>query len=146
MASLIPRRLRQVCGRDTSGDTGSRRRWDQPIDPPHGGRSVETAATQIPQKKEDLEINHVVLTGLIAADPQRDKSRDGDPITVLLVSFPAADERDRQGSACCEVEVLNEIADPYRESLHAGSPILVSGEMTGAGGIWAKIIAAGEER
>lgn len=150
MASLIPRRLRQVCGRVDLGvpsGTGSRRHWDRPIDLLHGRRSTDATATQILQREGegDFEINHVVLSGLIAADPQRDKSRDGDPITVLLISFPAADERSRRGSACCEVEILDEIADRHRESLYAGAPILVSGEVTGAGGIWAKLIGVGEE-
>lgn len=150
MASLIPRRLRQVCGRvdpAVPSGTGSRRRWDPPVDLPHGRRSTDATATQILQGEEegDFGINHVVLSGLIAADPLRDKSRDGDPITVLLISFPAADERARRGSACCEVEILDEIADHYRESLHAGATIMVSGAVTGAGGIWAKLIGVGED-
>lgn len=144
MASLIPRRLRRVCGRDPSGGGGSRRHWDQKIDFLHDGSSSE-ASIKTPRERTDIEINHVVLTGLIAADPQRAKSRDGAPVTLLLVSVSQVDERNRRGSARCEIEVLDEIADPQRESLRAGSPILVSGEMTGAGEIWAKLICAGEE-
>jgi single-stranded DNA-binding protein len=90
------------------------------------------------------DINRVVLTGRIAADPQRDKSRDGEAITALLISFPAPDEGTHWGSACCEVEVLDEIADPHRKSLRGGASIMVAGELTGAGGIWARLIAVGE--
>jgi hypothetical protein len=94
------------------------------------------------QAEDSLVMNHVVLTGLIAADPQRDRSRDGEPVTVLLVAFVAPDEK-AGGTACCEVEVLDEIADCHRPKLRAGAAILISGGMTGAGGIWAKVIVVG---
>lgn len=96
------------------------------------------------QAEDDLgAMNHVVLTGLITADPQRDRSRDGEPITVLLVSFVAPDEKSG-GTACCEVEVPDELADPRRKHLRAGAAILISGKMTGAGGLWATMISVGE--
>ncbi|MEX2105559.1 MAG: hypothetical protein WD810_01540 [Solirubrobacterales bacterium] len=87
------------------------------------------------------EVNRTVLSGVIVADPQRDRSREGDPVTVLLLSFAAPDDRAHGGSACCEVEVPDELADPHRKGLRAGAPLLVSGQMTGAGGIWADYIA-----
>jgi len=102
--------------------------------------------TAIAQAEDDLGVmNHVVLTGLITADPQRDKSREGEPVTVLLVAFVAPDEKSG-GTACCEVEVLDELADCHRPKLRAGTPILISGEMTGAGGLWATMLAVGEAR
>jgi single-stranded DNA-binding protein len=91
----------------------------------------------------DPALNHVVLTGRIVADPQRDKSATGEPITILMVSFLAASDKAR-GSACCEVEVLDEVAEEHREHLRPGVPILISGELSRAGGIWAKLLTAGE--
>lgn len=150
--NLFPR-LRQSCQRDQ----------DVPAADPHAGTRIgqgpsatsavdalcgnpprRGAAAQPGHYEPEFEVNHAVFSGLIVADPQRDKSREGDPITVLLISFPAPDERVHWGSACCEVEVLDEIADEHRDKLRVGAPILVSGELTGAGGIWAKFISPGE--
>jgi hypothetical protein len=82
------------------------------------------------------EINRAVLSGLIAAAPARDTSRDGDPITVLLLSFAAPDDRARHGSNCCEVEIPDSIADRHRRWLRAGRRIWVAGQLTG-NGLWA---------
>jgi hypothetical protein len=77
---------------------------------------------------------------LIAAEPQRDRSREGDPITVLLVSFPAPDQGARQASACCEIEVPDELADPHRRRLKVGARVAVVGQLTAGGGLWASDI------
>lgn len=82
------------------------------------------------------EINRAVLSGLIAAAPARDTSCDGDPITVLLLSFDASNERARQGSTCCEIEVLDSIADRHRRWLRVGRRVWVAGQLTGTG-LWA---------
>jgi hypothetical protein len=87
------------------------------------------------------EINRAVLSGLIAAEPVRDTSRDGDPITVLLVSFGAPDERARDSSTCCEVEVTDSIADPHRRWLCVGRRVWVAGQLTGTG-LWATSLGA----
>jgi hypothetical protein len=76
----------------------------------------------------------------------RDKSRDGDPVTVLLVAFDAPDERFRRGSACCEVEVPDELADQQRGQLRAGKRLVVLGQLTGAGGLWATTIVTRRSR
>lgn len=145
MGGLIPR-LRQVCSRDafrtsSSGmelDGGRTRRWKAPPDLDQLLRSAKREVAA--QVDDDLgAMNHVVLTGRIAADPQRDKSRDGEPVTVLLVSFIAPD-----GTACCEVEVPDELAEPHRRNLLTGVAVFVSGAMTGAGGLWAWTFTAGE--
>lgn len=87
-------------------------------------------------------VNRAILSGTMIDEPQRGRSRDGDPITVLLVSFPAPDERACSGSALCEVEVVDEIADRHRRQLRPGATVLVVGELTGAGGLWATFLVA----
>jgi primosomal replication protein N len=83
-----------------------------------------------------VEVNRAVLSGLIASEPVRDTSRDGAPITVLLVSFTAPDERSRGASTCCEVEVTDSIADRHRRRLRVGRWVWVAGQLTGDG-LWA---------
>jgi hypothetical protein len=90
------------------------------------------------------KVNWVVLSGLIVETPQRDKSREGEPVTVLLVSLAAPDESVHRGWACCEVEIPDAVAEPHRNALRAGRPILIAGELTGAGDIWAQTIVTGE--
>ncbi len=82
------------------------------------------------------EINRAVLSGLIAAEPVCDTSRDGDPITVVLVSFGAPDERAGESSTCCEVEIPDSIAKRHRRLLRVGRRIWVAGHLTGSG-LWA---------
>jgi hypothetical protein len=82
------------------------------------------------------EVNRAALSGLIAAEPRPDTSRDGDPITVLLLAFTAPDERSGNTATCCEVEVLDSIADRHRRRLRAGQRVWVAGHLTGVG-LWA---------
>lgn len=146
MGELFPR-IRQVCSRGylgSSSDMNQRggRGWKgRTSDVPAALSGADSAA--LAQAEDSLEMNHVVLSGLIAADPLRDQSRDGAPITVLLVAFIAPDEK-ADGTACCEVEVLDKIADCHRSKLSPGAAILILGEMTGAGGLWAREIVVGE--
>jgi hypothetical protein len=109
------------------------------LSPPRirGGGDANTA---LESGDAELEINRAVLSGVIAAEPQRDQSRDGDPITVLLVSFTAPDQRSHHAAACCEIEILDKLADPHRRSLKAGMRVAVVGQLTGAGGLWASHI------
>jgi hypothetical protein len=56
----------------------------------------------------------VYLSGVLVADPQRDKGRDGRPVALLLVAFPAPDDSDsaeRPETASCEVEVPDHVAE-----------------------------------
>ena len=90
----------------------------------------------------DEEANVALLgAGTIVEEPLREKSRDGDPVTVLLVSFEAPDEKVRRALAVSEIEVPDEIAEEQRARLHQGKRIVVLGRLTGAGGIWATAIA-----
>jgi hypothetical protein len=94
----------------------------------------------------DEEANVALLSGTIVEEPLRDKSRDGDPVTVLLVSFDAPDEKARRALAVCEVEVPDEIADEQREQLQLGGRLVVLGQLTGAGGLWATAIVTRRSR
>jgi Single-strand binding protein family len=82
-------------------------------------------------------VNRAVVSGLLAADPQRDRSREGDPVTILLLSFRAPDQWARPVSTCCEVEVPDAVADRHRRQLRAGRRVWVAGQLTGVGGLWA---------
>jgi hypothetical protein len=92
----------------------------------------------------DEEANVALLSGMIVDDPVQDKSREGDPVTVLLVAFDAPDERARRAVAVCEVEVPDEIAGKQRRQLRAGARLVVVGRLTGAGGLWATAIVTRE--
>jgi hypothetical protein len=106
--------------------------------------NVSPAELSLPDPDE--EANVALLSGTIVEEPLRDKSRDGDPVTVILMSFDAPDERSPRGSACCEVEVPDEIADQQRDQLRAGSRLVVLGRLTGAGGLWATAIVTRNRR
>lgn len=120
---FVPR-LRQAC-RPAEGD-GSTNSIGSPV------------GLSLPDPGE--EANAAFLSGTIVEEPVRDRSRDGDPVTVVLVAFDAPDEESRRGSACCEVEVPDEIADGQRKQLRAGKRLVVIGRLTGAGGLWATAI------
>jgi hypothetical protein len=122
--SFLPRRLRQTCQPRKSGvRIGGK------------GSPVELS---LPDPNE--EANVALISGTIVEEPLQDKSRDGDPVTVLLVSFDAPDEKARRAVAVCEVEVPDEIADKQRKQLRAGRRLVVLGQLTGAGGLWATAI------
>ena len=95
---------------------------------------------------DDLDLQHGVnralLSGVLVDEPRRERRRDGAPITVLLISFAAPDESAGSGSALCEVEVVDKIADRHRRHLRLGATVLVVGELIGSGGLWASFLAA----
>ena len=100
---------------------------------------VSPVELSLPDPDEDANV--ALLSGTIVEEPLREKSRDGDPVTVLLVSFEAPDEKVRRALAVSEIEVPDEIAEEQRARLHQGKRIVVLGRLTGAGGIWATAIA-----
>lgn len=123
--SSLPNRLRQACR------------------PAKRASAFEGSPTELSLPDPNEESNVALLSGTIVEEPLEDKSRDGDPVTVLLVSFDAPDERTRQAVAVCEVEVPEEIANMQRKQLRAGRRLVVLGQLTGAGGLWAKAIVTG---
>jgi|GEM_PF-5736168 len=127
--SFLPR-IRQAC---------------QPVKgtPPPAGKDPPVEPS-LPDPDE--EANLALLGGTIVEEPLRDRSRDGDPVTVLLISFDAPDEKARRAVAVCEVEVPDEIADRQRGRLRVGRRLVVLGRLTGPGGIWATAIVTGRTR
>jgi hypothetical protein len=93
-----------------------------------------------------LALNRVYLTGILAADPQQDQGRDGEPVTLLLIAFPAPDAKDtleRAETASCEVEVPAAVAERSARRLRASDSILITGQLSGGGGVIATAIHSG---
>jgi hypothetical protein len=91
-------------------------------------------------------VNRLYLSGVLAADPQRDKGRDGEPVALLLVAFPAPDDSEsteRPETASCEVEVPRQVAEVHSEELRAGRSIFITGQLSGGGGVIATEIRSG---
>ena len=86
------------------------------------------------------------LSGVLAADSQRDKGRDGKPVTLLLIAFPAPDAKDteeRTETASCEVEAPEHVAEVHSEELRAGRSVFITGQLSGGGGVIATEIHSG---
>jgi len=67
-----------------------------------GGRATGTDDPLLESLGVGEAVNRAVLSGLLVAEPLRERSREGDPITILLLSFGAPDQCARPASACCE--------------------------------------------
>ncbi|HYJ22943.1 MAG TPA: hypothetical protein VEW07_13085 [Solirubrobacterales bacterium] len=87
------------------------------------------------------------LSGVLADDPQQDKDRNGDPVVLLMVAFPAPDTRDtRLGVEAVleEIEVPEEVArNAVCNELRLGDSIFVTGQLVGGGGVIATEIHSG---
>lgn len=93
-----------------------------------------------------LLLNRLFLSGVLAADPQVDKGRDGETVTLLLVAFPAPDPSDAGRAletASCEVEVPARVSVRQARELRAGGPIFITGQLNGGGGVVATEIHTG---
>src|SRR5262245_54965771 len=89
--------------------------------------------------------NSVFLGGVLAADPQPDRGRDGRPVLLLLIAFPAPDQLDTAAgteAASCEVEVPQPVAE-RNGRLEAGETVFITGSVSGGGGILASAIRSG---
>lgn len=95
---------------------------------PKSGLSATPRIGGLPDGAADeKEINRAVLSGLIVAGPRRDTGDDGEPLTVLSLSYATP-----RRSARCRVEVPDVIADRHRRHLRTDRRILVVGQLTGA--------------
>jgi Single-strand binding protein family len=105
---------------------------------PCGHPSLDRATGVLQGQEKRLEVNHVVLTGILVDNPQTDKDRNGEPVTLLLVAFAAPDAMDSDDSrlsASCEIEVPRGLIEGNDAELRTGSAVIVSGQLTGGGGV-----------
>ena len=120
-----------------------------PSDPTgHGAASVADALRHSPLaalalRGQDpaLGVNCLFLAGVLATDPLEDQDREGKPITLLLIVFPAPDSKDTADhleTASCEVEVPDPVVQRYSQKLRAGVSIFITGQLSGGGGILAR--------
>jgi hypothetical protein len=104
------------------------------------------AASPLPGQDSRLELNRVFLSGVLADDPRADVGRDGNPVLLLLVAFPAPDARDAQRlpeTAICEIEVPEEVLERHGKGLRVGGVIFVTAQLSGGGGVLATEIHSG---
>jgi single-stranded DNA-binding protein len=104
------------------------------------------AAGALQGQDSRLDLNRVYLSGVLAADPQKDEGRDGSPMTLLLLAFPAPDAKDteeRLEVASCEVEVPEQVVERHPNELRAGGSIFITGQLSGGGGVIATEIHSG---
>jgi Single-strand binding protein family len=147
-------RLRQSCRRDRRGSAdaapaGARvgQGPSAATDALCGHPSLRTGATgALPGPVFQHGSNRLFLSGILAADPQRDRGRDGEPVALLLVAFPAPDDSqsaERRETASCEVEVPTRVVELHSEELRAGRSVFITGQLTGGGGVIATEIQTG---
>lgn len=92
-------------------------------------------------------MNRLYLSGVLVADPQTDEGRDGTPVTLLLLAFPAPDAPGTVAgveAASCEVEVPAALAGRCAGKLQVGGPVFLTGQLTGGGGVIATEIHIGQ--
>lgn len=89
-------------------------------------------------------LNHVELTGILVATPQRDEDRGGKPLLLLSVAFHAPPEQVELQSepACCEVEVPVALVKASEE-LRPGVAVRITGALSGGGGVRATAVGVG---
>jgi Single-strand binding protein family len=130
---VLPRGRRGSASPPTSAEQGPSALADA-----HNGHPPIGGAAGARQGQSRKPLNRVYLSGVLAADPQRDKGRDGEPVFLLLIAFPAPDPLEttpRAETAICEVEIPAPLAEEHRTELRAGESILITGCLTGGGGV-----------
>jgi hypothetical protein len=146
--SCLPR-LRQSCRRGQLGPVDAVSAGAQVGQGPHaqpGHPPLEGATGVLQGHDPRLDVNRLFLSGVLAADPLGDVGRDGEPVTLLLVAFPAPDTpetRECPEAASCEVEVPEQAAGRKASELRAGATVLVTGQLSGGGGVIATEIHSG---
>ena len=146
-------RLRQACPRDHQGPVALTSLSTLPgqgpsasddalgADPPPVG-----AAGVLQAQDSHLALNRLYLSGVLLADPIEDKGRDGNPVALLLIAFPAPDSRESgEGveTASCEIEVPAEVSKKHGGKLGAGELVFLTGQLSGGGGVIATELHSG---
>jgi hypothetical protein len=93
-----------------------------------------------------LALNCLYLSGVLAADPVEDEGRDGEPVVLLLIAFPAPDASDtheRMEVASCEIEVPAAVSERNGGKPQVGDAVFVTGQLSGGGGIIATALHSG---
>lgn len=93
-----------------------------------------------------LEINRLFLTGILLADPQDGEGPEGEPVSVLLMAFPAPNPdgtAEQIEIATCEVEVSERVIESHVEKLQAGSSVAITGQIRDGGGVIATVLHSG---
>ncbi len=143
---FLPARLRESCrrGRWALRSSGERERR-MPLDPRHG-HPPGAAGVDAARGQGQPQHNSVYLTGVLADDPQRDKGRTGEPVTLLIIAFLAPDPLPSEGGAVasCEIEVPDAVTAEAGGELRVGAPVLITGSLSGGGGVLASSVRAGE--
>lgn len=112
----------------------------------HSGHPPPQGTAGAPHGRLPRQMNTVYLSGVLAADTQLDKGRDGEPVTLLLIAFAAPDPLDtdeRPAMASQEVEVPRRVVAKHRGELRAGESIFIAGQLNGGGGILATEVHTG---
>ncbi len=146
-------RLYQSCRRDHRGSANAAPAGTRVGQGPSAaaaalcGRSpLAGAASALQGQDPRLVHNFLFLSGILAADPQKDKGRDAEPVTLLLIAFPAPDasaSAERLEVASCEVEVPDQVAERHGKELRTGASIFITGQLSGGGGVIATEIHSG---
>jgi hypothetical protein len=149
--SLLPR-LRQSC-RGKRQDSANRPWRFSAQQEPQAASIVSCGRPQLTEGASELQgqdprlaINCIYLSGILAAAPVEDKGRDGGPVALLLIAFPApgaSDTEEHMEVASCEVEVPAAVLQRNHEKPRAGDAVLITGQLSGGGGIIATALSSG---
>jgi hypothetical protein len=107
---------------------------------------VGAAAGALQGQDSRFVLNRLFLSGILVADPLRDRDRNGDPTTCLMIAFRAPDARDTQElaeTAYCEVEASDPVSEKHGKKLRAGNAVFITGQLNGGGGVIATEIHSG---
>jgi primosomal replication protein N len=94
----------------------------------------------------EVEVNVVMIKGVITEEPTPDTSRGGEPVMLLTLGFAAADAKDeneRWASTSCTVEVSSQLAATFDGELQKGATVLVVGQLAGGGDVLARGLCLG---
>jgi single-strand DNA-binding protein len=79
------------------------------------------------------ELNRVVLSGRLSADPDRRYAADGTPVTTLALAFHrryrGKDGQLAEHTGYATVVTYQRLAEVCSQYLHKGSPVLVEGRL-----------------
>lgn len=88
-------------------------------------------------------VNQVLLSGVIAGNPEPGRTRGGDATSILLVCFREPGENHHWGASSAKVEVLDQLLARQRRDLRPGATCFIAGELMGSGLVWANLLTLG---